>query len=599
MEMRAENSPRPPFALVDYEPFRVQAPPPSAPPNSLQRAFHHIRRRIALVAVITGVGGLLSIVASQIIKPTYTATALLAVNDGDAGSDGRTSDVTVDTQIAMLQSQAFFKRAYDAVSHDERLNSAVPRVIDLERRLKVIQVLKSPLIAVAFSAKSPTDAADIANKIARVFVEDPFLQGVESVDDASRGLSRQIAVLEAALQRVESKEPDGKSLSAIGDASLEASTLRDQIAGLRLSQSLGQLRDERRRESLAMSPPIQLVALAQPPARPSSMNPKMIVIPATVASTIFGFVLALLLGRLDQRIYLPSDVVESFPFPCAGAVPRRRGRGAARNTTSRESMGYWRAIDAVVTRTLLLQRVQGRAIIIASSGRDGGGSEFALNFASSAARMGQRVLLIDIDTTRPSGRATRKRPPTPGPGVLDVLAGRCPASDAVLRLPAIDCDYLPTHRDDNVDLLPLLAGGRLKQIVTELKPTYDCVVLQGPPVIGVSETQLIAAAIDLTILVVRSGVSTFSDVKDALSTLALSMSLGAFGPASNIFTVLTGAPRRNLPPPFRNQRFAKRVDRSFRAANSTNQSVPDETQGGEGDRSRHYDADCHLTPSCG
>lgn len=596
MEMRAENSPQPPFALIGYQSLKEPALS-SAPPNSLARAFHHIRRLIALVAVVTAVGGLLSLGASQIIKPTYTATALLAVGDTDAS--GRASDVTVDTQIAMLQSQVFLKRAYEAVSHDERLSAAVPRAVDLERHLKVIQVLKSPTIAVAFSAKSPTDAADIANKIARVFVEDPFLQGVESVDDMSRGLSRRIAVLEAALRQVESKELDDKSLSAIGDASLEASNLRDQIAGLRVSQSLGRLRDERRRETLAMSPPIQLVALAQPPARPSSMNPKMIIIPATVASTIFGFALALMLGRFDQRIYLPSDLVESFSFPCAGAVPRRYGRGiVAWNATSRQSIGYGRAIEAVVTRTLFLQRVQERAILIVSSGREGGESEFAWNFASAAARMGRRVLLIDIDTTRSSRRAAGKRPAPPGPGALDVLAGRCPASDAILKLPEIECEYLPAQRDDNVDLLPLLAGGRMKQIVTELRSTYDCVVLRGPPVIGVSETQLIAAAVDTTMLVVRSGISVFSDVKDALSALALSMSLGAFGPASlNIFTVLTDAPKRNLPPPFRNKRFAKRVDRSLRA-NSAIRTVPDETRGGEGERSRH-DANCHLTPSCG
>jgi Mrp family chromosome partitioning ATPase/capsular polysaccharide biosynthesis protein len=600
MEMRAENSPRPPLAFIGYQPLE-EPTPPSALPNSPRRAFQHIRRRIALVAVVTAVGALLSLGASQIIKPAYTATALLAVNDTDAGSGGGASDVAVDTQIAMLQSQEFLKRAYNAVSHDERLNATVPRVIDLERRLKVIQVLKSPLIAVAFSAKSPTDAADIANKIARVFVEDPFLQGAESVDDASRGLSHQIAVLEAALRRVESKEPDGKSLSANDDPSLEASNLRDQIAGLKVSQSLGQLRDERRRETLAMSPPVQLVALAQPPARPSSMNPKMIIIPATVASTIFSLALALVLGQLGQRIYFLSDLVESFSFPCAGAVPRRRGRGiAARNTLSRQSIGYSRAIEAVVTRTLLMQRVQGRAILITSSGCDGGGSEFALNFVSCAARMGRRVLLIDLDMTRLSGHAARKRPATAGPGALDVLAGRSPASDAIVRHPQIDCDHLSAAGDGNVDLLPVLAGGRMKQILTELKPIYDCVVLRGPPVNGVSETQLIAAAVDTTILVVRSGVSAFSEVKDALGALALSMSLGSFGPASsNLFTVLTDAPKRNLPPPFRNKRFAKRVDRSLRADSSAIRPGPNETPEGKGDRSRHDYAECRLTPSCG
>jgi polysaccharide biosynthesis transport protein len=330
------------------------------------------------------------------------------------------------------------------------------------------------------------------------------------------------------------------------------------------------------------------------------MNPKMIVIPATVASTIFSFALALMLGQFDQRIYFPADLAESFAFPCAGAVPRRRGGIAARRAISRQSIGYWRAIEAVVTRTLLMQRVQGRAILITSSGRDGRGSEFALNFASSAARMGRRVLLIDLGITRASGRAARKRPAAPGPGALDVLAGRCPPSDAIVRLSEIDCDHLSVEGDGNVDLLPVLAAGRMKQILTDLKPVYDCVVLQGPPVVGVSETQLIAAAVDTTILVIRSGVSSFSDVKDALSALAWSMSLGAFGPASsNLFTVLTDAPKRNLPPPFRDKRFAKPVDRLLRAASSAIRSVPDEAAEGKGDRSRHDYAECRLTPSCG
>ena len=196
-------------------------------------------------------------------------------------TSSQAADAAVDTQIAMLQSPGFMEHAFDVLSLDERLKEAVPRLSEMERRLKVIQELRSRLIAISFSAKSPSVAADVANKIARLYVEDPLLQSVQSVDDAYGQLSPRIRTLEAEFQRVTNKaatkKPDESTESE--SPGEEAMILRDQIASLRLSEALARRRQETRQQALAMSPPVQLVALATPPTRRSSINPVLIAFP--------------------------------------------------------------------------------------------------------------------------------------------------------------------------------------------------------------------------------------------------------------------------------------------------------------------------------
>ena len=599
MDMRAEISARSRFALLEDQTQRRQGQSIAEAQFDLKRAWERIRRRAAIIVISVAVGGSLSVVASVVVKPTYTATALIAVNEADDADASRNGDVSVDTQLAMLQSPIFTDRAFEALSRDDRLRAVVPQHVDLERHLKVIQQLRSRLIGVTFSAKSPSDAADVANKIARLYVEDPYLQSVGSVDDASETRSRQIAMLEAALQHLERGEADGQAPSSrSATAGGEASDLRDQIAALKLEQSLARRRAENRQQTLAMSPPVQLVALAQPPTRPSSVRPLLIIVPAIVLSTIFGLALAQLLGRLDKRIYLPSDLAEKIAFPCAGAIPLRRHSMIAAANRASGDVGYLRAINFVVTEVLLMQRAQKRTVLVTTSEEDKEASEFALSLASAAARMRRRVLLVDVDTKRPAKRLLSRRASNQGPDVFDVLAGRCPATAAIQSVSGTDLDCLPNRHDCEGDALPLIAGGRLKQLVADLQVNYDWIILRGSPVIGVSETRLIAAVVDVTILLVRSGISRLPEVGDALNTLSSSMKTGAFGEVSSqIFTVLTDAPRRSLPTPFRDKRAARRPDAPPRPPKSATNSVSRETPETSSDPSDPGGSVNRLVPS--
>jgi Mrp family chromosome partitioning ATPase len=535
-----------------------------ARPYDLTRALLHIRRRLGIVIASTLVGTLLAVVVTTLHKPNYTATALLAANrSGDDGT-GRPDDSLIDTQIAMLQSSVFIEHAFEVLSRDERLKSLVPNSADLERRLRVNQLMRSRLIAVNFTAKSPTDAATIANTIARLYVEDPLLQGTQSLDDANGTLAQQIAVLEAELRRVEGDEHQQLPGAA---PSIEPSDLREQIVALKLSQTLARRRQESSQQSLALSPPIQLAALAKPPERPTSLSAKFIIIPAVLFSTIFGVALALAIGALDNRIYFPSDLKDNFAVSYAGGIPARR-RNIFLNVPPAAGTGYLRAIDAVVTEAMLLQRAQRRVILVTTSEEDDDAFVFASSIASAAARMRQHVLLVDLTAAPPRRRDPfGRRKPSPAPNVFDVLAERCPASAAIQTVSATDLDYMPGGPDAGVDLLALVACGQLKQMLAQLRTSYDWIILRGPPVIGNSATRLIAASVDASILVVRAKSSKFPEVRDALDVLASSVSLDAFGDISpQIAIVLIDAPGSSLPAAFRSGKAQKRGGAQFNPA---------------------------------
>ncbi|GLS17850.1 hypothetical protein GCM10007874_08650 [Labrys miyagiensis] len=515
----------------------------------LRRAVRHVRRRVGLIAACLVIGSFIAATVSTIHKPNYTAAAILSANQMD--DDGRNGDTSVDTQIAMLQSQAFIERAFDLLSQDPAFREVLLTPDDLERRLKVSQVMRSRLISIDFTANSSKTAADIANRIARIYVESPRLQGVQSLDNSSDTFNARIIALQTELARIEAEPADAP-------AGVNASDLRTQIASLKLGESLTRRSEEARQQSLALSPPVQLVALASPPGRPSSLNPIFMIVPAFIFSGIFGVALALFLGSLDQRIYLPSDIVESFTLSGVVGIPdRRRWFRPRSGRSSTRTAGYMRAVDSVLASTLLMQKVLRSTLLLTASEDNDKAFDFALNFATAASRI-RSTLLVDMDATK-----IRKHPICLHSlerkfGVFDVLAGACHVREAICTVPETRLDYMAGGRESAPDALALIAGDRLKHFLAELRPSYDWIVILAPPIVGRSETRLVAGAVDRTILLTRAEVSKFSTVAAALRDLASSMPSGTCDEGlAPVSAVLIDTPARLLPRSFRDKRFVK------------------------------------------
>jgi uncharacterized protein involved in exopolysaccharide biosynthesis len=550
MDIRSSLSMSPSFRPADGDGLNKRSPQVTPPSIDFGRAMSLVKRRLRFVLACVGLGATLAIYTSLTLLPNYTARALMRVNETEV-LDPTRAEAAVDIQLTMLQSPAFLARVYEVAHRDAKIGKEVVRLADLERRLHVMQEMRSPLVSVTFTTRSPEVAAAVANLVVRTHLDDLSVQAAQGIDRTVANLEQHIATLEADLHRAtQDAARDGSPMRA----SDSAADLKQQVEEMTVNLALARRIEEKRREAFAMSPPARLVALAETPQRPSSVKPILIVIPAVAASGIFGVAMALFLGRIDPRIYDESDLAFQGDAPYVGAVPPRVRRGRLPSFLDRggERLGYARAIDAIAASVLLLPRARPHTLLITSSIEDDGKATFVVGLGSAAAKLGLRVLVIDLGGASCQERWPHRSAQDHQLGVVDVLSERCAPGEAIERLPGSQVDCLPAGPDSSDDAPALIASGRLIVVVKELSLDYDCIILAAPPVVGSSCTLLAAALADAALLVARSGQSTYAEVVRGLDLLASSLGVGRVL-AKRLALVLTDAPARSLPAPYRDK----------------------------------------------
>src|SRR6185437_6990861 len=88
---------------------------------------------------------------------------------------------------------------------------------------------------------------------------------------------------------------------------------------------------------------------------------------------------------------------------------------------------------------------------------------------------------------------------------------------AIQSIPGLGIDLLPLRSPPDDPLTPF-ANGQLPRLIRSLREQYDLVVIDGPPLLAVTEAQLLTAMVDRILFAVRWG-KTRQDV--ALNALNL------------------------------------------------------------------------------
>ena len=99
------------------------------------------------------------------------------------------------------------------------------------------------------------------------------------------------------------------------------------------------------------------------------------------------------------------------------------------------------------------------------------------------------------------------------------MAGACTLSEATLdtddpRLKVILAGPLPPNPAE------LLSGSKLVSALTIAMETYDQVILDGPPTLGLADALILANAVDGTMLVVTSGKTKINTAQASVKRLA-------------------------------------------------------------------------------
>lgn len=150
-------------------------------------------------------------------------------------------------------------------------------------------------------------------------------------------------------------------------------------------------------------------------------------------------------------------------------------------------------------------------VLMISSPSPGAGKSFvASNLAVVMAQAGQRVLLIDADMRK--GLLHRMLGSRPDNGLSELIAGQAQISDVVRpvegvgQLMFIPRGKIPPNPSE------LLMHANFSALLDTLRPRYDLIIVDTPPVLAVTDAAVIGHHAGTSLLVVRFGVNQIREV---------------------------------------------------------------------------------------
>ncbi|MBN9561507.1 MAG: AAA family ATPase [Alphaproteobacteria bacterium] len=296
---------------------------------------------------------------------------------------------------------------------------------------------------------------------------------------------------------------------------------RQTNASRQLYESLSQRREQLQEQKEMISPDARILSLAAPPNRPSSPNPIILMLPAFVVFGMAGGLVAIGAERVSRGLRSARDVHEVLGIRCIGLIPRVRAirRMRPHEQLLRRRFGaYTEAIRSIVaTLQLASPALAPKVVLVTSSVPREGKTTLAVSFAVYAALVGRRVVLVDLDFRHPA--VMREL------GSHDVEESEIDPADiedlsltAIQNIPGLGIDLLPLRSPPDDPLTPF-ANGQLPRLIRSLRAQYDLVVIDGPPLLAVTEAQLLTAMVDRVLFAVRWGTTRQDVAQNALNLL--------------------------------------------------------------------------------
>jgi succinoglycan biosynthesis transport protein ExoP len=276
------------------------------------------------------------------------------------------------------------------------------------------------------------------------------------------------------------------------------------------------------------------------PRRPVSPNVPMNLGGGLLAGLVLGLAAAFGRDQLDRTMKTPDDVERVVGLSFLGLLPvhgaalksgysgyarerrKRRQTAATRSTVGTAELvvhehptsGFAEAARAIRTNILFMSPDRPyRTLLVTSAGPSEGKTTVACGIATAIAQAGRRVVLLDCDMRRPRLHRIFSIPNQTG-----VTTALIEASDmstlahptVVPNLSIVTTGPLPPNPAE------LLHSEAFAKLLATLREQFDCVVIDSPPVVPVTDAAVLSTLVDGTVVVFRA----FQTTKELASRAA-------------------------------------------------------------------------------
>ncbi|QJE96151.1 GumC family protein [Luteolibacter luteus] len=230
---------------------------------------------------------------------------------------------------------------------------------------------------------------------------------------------------------------------------------------------------------------------------PVSPNIKLNLALGAVVGLIFGVGVAFFLEYLDTSVKTLEDVERYLQVPVLAVIPKDVGVLYKQSGMSPDAEAY-----RILRTNIEFNRKnpEDNAITVVSGGAGEGKSTTLVNLAYICAQGGYTTLMIDADLRRP--RLHTFFDINNSVGLTNYLTTELMLEDVILQTPVDNLYFMPSG------ILPADAAGilnsrRMSELIQDVKQRFDLVLVDSPPILGVSDASVLASEVDLTMIVVQ------------------------------------------------------------------------------------------------
>lgn len=320
------------------------------------------------------------------------------------------------------------------------------------------------------------------------------------------------------------KELSGNvTIKPVNDTSILAITVKNLDARLSavIANKIADVAAEEIKSIYKIENTTQL-SVAVTPESPANNTTTRDVVLAVVIAVVAVAGVAFLRFYFDDTVKYSEDIEKTIGLPVTGRISRGDMKGRRASELVAERLPKAIVSENIKSlRTNLQFTAVDKAletILVTSSNASEGKSFVAANLAISFAQADKRVLLVDCDLRK--GRMHRLFNLSNSKGLSNLLAGDLKSFSKYIQptklknLNVITCGTYPPNPSE------LLASNKNKDLVKLLTNYFDIVIFDGAPVGGLADSVILSSIVDETLIVVRDGATTKTDLlatKDALS----------------------------------------------------------------------------------
>jgi capsular exopolysaccharide synthesis family protein len=265
---------------------------------------------------------------------------------------------------------------------------------------------------------------------------------------------------------------------------------------------------------------ITIVEPGRVPSRPSKPNVKLYLLAAIVGGVVLGIGSAFWLEAMDSKVRDLQVLSARFGDALFGELPYERVRpNAARKeaeqspsrlfTLADPASAYSEELRGLRTAILLARGGSPPKVILVTSSVSGEGkSTLAANLATLLAQQGKRVLLVDADLRRPILHSIFGV--GNGAGLSNLLTNEVVPGESfehgvkVEKVPGLEllpAGPIPPYPSE------LLGSSQMSTLMQAWRERFDFIILDGAPVLPVTDSVVFAPLADQILLLARHGVT--------------------------------------------------------------------------------------------